>query len=129
MRVRADEATQAYWNYGIVKIAKDEIVEGGLAQYLAETGSPVTVLEDEPAGDNPPPPDPDAVPDGSAEKVLEWVDGNPEKALRALEAETAGKARKGLIASLEKLLEAATGEGQPPGGEQDTNGGQQPPAE
>lgn len=143
MRVRADEATQAYWNYGVVKIAKDEIVDGGLAQYLAETGAPVTVLDDEPVAGA----DirtPDAVPDGSAEKVLEWVGDNPEKALRALESETAGKARKGLMAALEKLLEAAAADGADSGdgsadqgadgGNNDTGAaatgdGQQPPAE
>lgn len=107
MRVRADEACKAYWNYGIVNIAEGEIVEGGLAQYLAETGAPVTVLEDEPTAGADRPPSL-GVPDGTIDEIMEWVGDDPAKALRALEAETAGKARTTLVGKLEKILEAAT---------------------
>lgn len=113
MRVRADEACKAYWNYGVVSIAKDEIVEGGLGRYLAETGAPVTVLDDEPTAGADRPPSL-GVPDGTIDEIMAWVGDDPGKALRALEAETVGKARKSLIATLEKILEAATGGDTPP---------------
>lgn len=50
--------------------------------------------------------DPDAVPDGSAAKVLEWVAGDRDRAARALDAEQAKgeQGRKGLLADLSKLI-------------------------
>jgi hypothetical protein len=52
--------------------------------------------------------DPNAVPDGSASAVLEWVGTDKDRASRALEAEQAkgDQARKGLTADLSKLIDA-----------------------
>lgn len=49
--------------------------------------------------------EPEAVPDGTAEAVLSWVDDDPERALAAWEAEQArDKPRTTLLAALEKLV-------------------------
>lgn len=48
---------------------------------------------------------PGAVPDGTAEQVLEWVDDDPQRAMLALAAEQArAKPRAGLTAALEKVM-------------------------
>lgn len=47
------------------------------------------------------------VPDGTAEQVLSWVDGDPERALAAWEGEQLReKPRSTLLAALEKLVSA-----------------------
>lgn len=45
----------------------------------------------------------DPVPAGTAAEILAWVDGDSERAQRALEAENAGHQRKTLTAKLEEL--------------------------
>jgi hypothetical protein len=54
--------------------------------------------------------DPDAVPAAAAAEVLAWVDGNKDRAAKALEVEQAKgeQARKGLTAELTKLVEPAS---------------------
>lgn len=47
----------------------------------------------------------EAVPEGSAAKVLEWVGDSRERASAALAAEEAGQGRKTLVAKLQGLLE------------------------
>lgn len=51
-------------------------------------------------------PEGEAVPDGSAAVVMEWVGDDPEKARMALDAEADGKQRVGLTADLEKIVAA-----------------------
>lgn len=51
--------------------------------------------------EDPAAPETDAgVPTGTVAEVLKWVDGDPERAARALAAEEAGQNRKSLIKSL-----------------------------
>lgn len=45
------------------------------------------------------------VPSGSIKEVLDWVDGDKEKAQQALDAEKAGAERKTLVKELEELLD------------------------
>ena len=45
----------------------------------------------------------DSVPTGTIDDVLDWVDGDPERAAQALEAERAGSNRSSLIAKLEAI--------------------------
>jgi hypothetical protein len=72
--------------------------EAGPELVLPPVGEPVSSVEtSEPL--------PEAVPEGSAEVVLSWVDGDPERALAAWEAEQArDKPRTTLLAALEKLV-------------------------
>ena len=70
------------------------------------------------------PADPDAVPDGKVDEVLAWVDGDKDRAAKALEAEQAkgDKARTTLTGPLEELLEPpAPDEGNGPGAGGDDN--------
>jgi len=55
------------------------------------------------------PEDPDAVPAGSIEKVLEWVGADKDRAASALDAEQAkgDKARSSLVKTLSEMLETA----------------------
>jgi len=86
----------------VLDLAKDEEVIGELAEHLAANcPTSVEVLGGGEAG---PPPDPDAVPDGTAADVLAWVGDDHDKAAKALEAEQAReKPRSTLVAALEKL--------------------------
>lgn len=45
----------------------------------------------------------DQVPEGTITEVLSWVDGDPQRAAQALEAEQAGQQRATLIAQLEAI--------------------------
>lgn len=99
--VKTTKKFSVYWNYQVWALAEGETVSGGLADYLLETSSPVERL-DEPAEA---PADPDAVPDGTIQQVLDWVGGDPAKADLALLAEYVRDApqRTTLVAALEKL--------------------------
>lgn len=58
-------------------------------------------------GDGSGEPLPEAVPDGTIDEILAWVDGNPERALQAYEVEeTRDKPRSTLLAKLEELVSA-----------------------
>ncbi|HWB36613.1 MAG TPA: hypothetical protein VHA75_11370 [Rugosimonospora sp.] len=88
-------------------------VPGEQIQTLLRLGSIVPVDEPGPA-DAPEPaaapvPDVDAVPDGSAAVVLAWVNGDPERAVRALAVEQAkdGGGRTTVVAALTKLIPAS----------------------
>jgi hypothetical protein len=70
---------------------------------VGETGPEIVDL---PAGEvvtvSPPPVD--EVPDGTAEQVLAWVDGDPDRAARAIDAEQSrDKPRSVLLANLRKV--------------------------
>jgi len=47
----------------------------------------------------------ESVPEGSIKEVLEWVDGDVEKAKLALSAETDGENRKTLITKLNEIVD------------------------
>lgn len=52
--------------------------------------------------------DPDAVPQGTTPEVMSWVDSDPERAQKALDAELAdNRPRKGLVSSLQEIVDAA----------------------
>lgn len=98
--VKTTEKFSVYWNYQVWSLAKGETVAGGLADYLLETGSPVERL-DAPAEA---PVDPDAVPDGTVQQVLDWVGEDQAKAVKALEVEQAAeRPRSTLVDALQKL--------------------------
>lgn len=82
---------------------RDALLTLGHIQAQAEV-----VVPADPEPDDPEPGDPDAVPDGTAAAVLEWVAGDQGRAARALAVEQAkgDGARKGLAANLSKLVEA-----------------------
>lgn len=62
-----------------------------------------------PAGAGGPESHENGVPKGSSKEVLSWVDGDPEKALLALDAEESDdKPRKGLIKELNEVLGSDT---------------------
>ena len=74
--------------------------------------APVDPQDAEPVEETPTEDDSDAtgtadgdVPDGSAADVLAWVDGDPDRARAAADAERAGKQRKTLLADLDKIAE------------------------
>ncbi|GAB2951946.1 hypothetical protein GCM10027280_45410 [Micromonospora polyrhachis] len=63
----------------------------------------------EPVDDEPASPDDDQddkVPTGTIAEILAWVDGNPDRAARALDVEQAGKARSTLVADLTAIVDA-----------------------
>lgn len=118
MRVRVLEASRPYYNYGIVDLAKDEEIKGGLALFLLETGANVEPVDDDakawrPAGsgesdeideeeDDAPPLELDI--DAKADDVLAWVGDDPARASEALAAEQAkDKPRSTLVKQLEKI--------------------------
>lgn len=64
-----------------------------------EDGTPLAEPEAAPAA-----PDSDKVPSGSIAVVLAWVGEDPDRAVRALDVETAAeRPRKGLVTALEAL--------------------------
>jgi hypothetical protein len=99
---KATGTFSVYWNYQVWHLAGGEVVDGGLADYLLATGSPVEEISTGPAVDI----DGDGVPDGTREQVLEWVDGDRVRAQAARDAEVAkgDKARSTLLAALDQLL-------------------------
>lgn len=103
--VKTTEKFSVYWHYQVWNLAKGEQVNGGLADYLLETGGPVEKLETAPPGPAVDA-DGDGVPDGTVAQVTDWVGGDKERAALALAAEKAkgDKARATLVAALEKPL-------------------------
>lgn len=101
---RATGSFSVYWNYQVWHLTVGEQVDGGLADYLLATGSPVEEVSAGPAVDV----DGDGVPDGTVAQVLEWVGDDRDRAQAALDAEQ-GKgdsSRATLVAALTKLLTA-----------------------
>lgn len=120
MRVKVLKASSPYYNYGLVPLAKDQEVSGGLALFLLETGSNVEAADEaaadwlaaqadaeqpqEPAGA-----DGELDIDANAADVLAWVGEGPERAAEALAAEQAkDKPRSTLVKQLEKLADAGS---------------------
>ncbi|MFG3488552.1 hypothetical protein [Streptomyces sp. NPDC047972] len=122
MRVKVLETGSTYYNYGVVALAVDEEVKGGLALHLLETGSAVEPLDeaakawrpavDEPAdskeiekeGPEEESDDGELDIDATAADVLGWVGDDPDRAEEALAAETAkDKPRSTLVKQLERI--------------------------
>ncbi|MBB4985030.1 hypothetical protein [Streptomyces nymphaeiformis] len=121
MRVKVLETGSTYYNYGIVALAADEEVKGGLALHLLETGSAVEPLDAaakawRPAADDPAEPEDPAEEeleapaddeldiDATAADILSWVGDDPDRAEEALAAENAkDKPRSTLVKQLERL--------------------------
>lgn len=100
MRVRALADMRPYFNYQVHPVKAGDEVDGGLAEYLANSGDPVEILGETPE------PDPDVVPDGTADEVLAWVGDDQTRAAEALDAEnTREKPRSTLAAKLAKITE------------------------
>ncbi|MEU9333130.1 hypothetical protein AB0D49_08190 [Streptomyces sp. NPDC048290] len=116
MRVKVLETCSPYYNYGLVDLAKDQVVSGGLALFLLEAGSAVEPVDDaaavwlaaREAPDGELAPDDELDIDGTAADVLAWVGENQERAARALTEEQArDKPRSTLVKQLEKLADQA----------------------
>lgn len=103
MRVRVAREFTAYWNYAITTFHEGAELEGDQARHFldnAPTGclevlegdpepkaaakAPVRAAEPEATGVDGEPPV-----DGTIDDLMAWVDGNPERAGQALEAEKA----------------------------------------
>jgi hypothetical protein len=104
-RVRLLEDWRCYWNYQVISLAKGEEVAGEFAAYLADTGSPVEILDDpSPETDPGTGGDCDPVPKGSAEVILAWVGDDAVRAARAIDAELASaRPRTTLVPKLEEI--------------------------
>lgn len=120
MRVKVLETGSTYYNYGIVALAADEEVKGGLALHLLETGSAVEPLDAaakawRPATEEPAEPedsqddsaDDELDIDATAADILSWVGDDPDRAEEALAAERdKDKPRSTLVKQLERLVGA-----------------------
>lgn len=101
MQVVVREDCSVSYNYGVWPLVKGQILEGEMADYLHATGAPVDPVEPATEPEQPA----DDVPTGTVAEVLAWVDGDPDKAQLALDAEHArALPRVTLVADLEKLL-------------------------
>lgn len=126
MRVRATEATRAYWNYSIHTLAAGEEVEGELALHLWCIAAPVEIVggeppaapqpadpsatADGPAGDSDEPAEPGEEPpvDGTIDTLMTWVGNDPARAEAALAAEQAkDNPRVTAVKHLTAIAEAA----------------------
>lgn len=113
MRVRVLKQFTAYWNYAITEFQEGSEHVGELARHLADNApeKSVEVLETdpEPAPEEPKEPespvDPSEPPvDGTIDDLMAWVDGDRERAARALEAEQAkDKPRSTVVKRLSSL--------------------------
>ena len=116
MRVRVLKKFTAYWNYAIAEFREGEELVGDQARHFLDNTpeGTVTVLEADPepapepvkepeepadpAGDEPPV-------DGTIDDLMAWVDGDPERAAQALEAEQAkDKPRSTVVKRLAALV-------------------------
>lgn len=114
MRVRVVKQFTAYWNYAVTEFKEGAELEGEQARHFAENApeGAVEVLEADPEPERSPEkveetvvPEGDEPPvDGTIDDLMSWVDDDPERAARALEAEQAKeKPRSTLVKALEKL--------------------------
>lgn len=124
MRVVAEEAFTFFYNHAPVTVAEGDTIESDIAVFLLRSGCAVRPDDDEAEqvlaeagrpdpGDDAAQPapddnvDPDAVPDGTIEVILEWVGDDADRARAARDAETAdgGKNRPRLLARLDALTD------------------------
>ncbi len=123
MRVRVTKSCVAAYHGELISLTEGEERFGELAEYLATTGVPVDILEEDAPAEakpkrgrkaadtpqdppTPPPADADPVPEGTVDVVLAWVNEDPAKrdhrAAAALAVEQARKTpRAKLVAALE----------------------------
>src|SRR5689334_6233922 len=99
MRVRVAREFTAYWNYAITTFHEGAELEGEQARHFvdnAPAGS-LEILEADPEPEKAPAPAKPAEPaqtsqgdgppvDGTIDDLMSWVDGDPERAGRALRA-------------------------------------------
>lgn len=116
MRVRVLKQFTAYWNYAITEFREGQELEGAQARHFldntpegtvkvleadpepeqVEPESPVTPVQQD--GDEPPV-------DGTIDDLMTWVDGDPDRAALALEAEQAkDKPRSTVVKRLAALV-------------------------
>lgn len=126
MRVRVIKPFTAYWNYSVTHFNVDAEADGDLARHLADNApeGAVEVVEADPepvapgpgaAGDDSddgPGSDGDGAAggeppvDGTIDDLMAWVDGSPERAAQALEAEQAkDKPRSTVVKRLTALAD------------------------
>lgn len=118
MRVTADESfTAVIYGGQMLDITKGDVLKGDVANYLLDSGAPVTADETDEqteelvTGSVAPEPveETDELNiDGKIEDVLAWVGDDAERALEAHAAEEAkgDKARPRLLSKLAELVEA-----------------------
>ena len=118
MRVRVSKRFSAYWNYAIAEFREGEELVGEQARHFLDNtpAGTVEVLEADPEpkqaepeapaapvqqnGDEPPV-------DGTADELMTWVDGDRDRAARALEAEQAkDKPRSTVVKRLAALADS-----------------------
>jgi hypothetical protein len=116
------QPTRAYWNYEVRDFSEGEEYDGDLARHLA-ANTPEGTVEiteadpepkappeppKEPADDSDDPGDGDGPPvDGTIDDLMAWVDGDPERAAAALEAEQAkDKPRSTVVKRLTALADS-----------------------
>lgn len=122
MRVRVLKEFTAYWNYSVTQFNEGAELDGELARHVADNApeGSVEVVEADPEpepGPKEPPADPvlpegDEPPvDGTIDDLMAWVDDDPARAARALEAEQAkDKPRSTVVKRLTTLAESNTEE-------------------
>lgn len=104
-------ACRPYWGYRVHDLAAGDVIpDGEFADFLRATGAPVDEHTDGPAVDT----DGDGVPEGNVEQVLTWVGDDRERAVAAFnaEADRGDKARKTLLAELEKRAQVDSDQAQ-----------------
>lgn len=101
MQVKVDSGFTAVHKCQLLTFTPGQVVKGDIASYLLDTGAAVTQLE----------PDEPAVPvdeldiTGTIEQVLDWVGGNPDRALEASLAESEKeKPRSSLLGRLNEIM-------------------------
>ena len=116
MRVRVVKEFEAYWNYAITRFHEGAELEGDQARHFADNApeGSVEVLEADPEPaplPEKPPADPvqpegDEPPvDGTIDDLMAWVDGDPDRAAQALEAEQAkDKPRSTVVKRLSAMV-------------------------
>lgn len=117
MRVRVVKEFEAYWNYAITRFAEGAELEGDQARHFADNapeGSVEVVEADpEPAPESPKEPEAPSGPDGdeppvdgTIDALMVWVDGDPERAGQALQAEQAkDKPRSTVVKRLAAMVD------------------------
>ncbi|MFL4947486.1 hypothetical protein ACJ6WE_08950 [Streptomyces sp. MMS24-I31] len=116
MRVRVRKPFTAYWNYAITEFKEGAELEGEQARHFADNApeGSVEILEADPEPAPAPKPSEPVQPegdeppvDGTIDDLMAWVDGDPDRAGRALEAEQAkDKPRSTVVKRLTALADS-----------------------
>ena len=102
MRVRVVKQFTAYWNYAVTQFNEGAELEGEQARHFADNApdGSVEVIEEDPEPAPEPVPEKSSEPapaddgdeppvDGTIDDLMTWVDGDKDRAARALAAEQA----------------------------------------